>query len=1785
MANNVKKITYKIDTEFNVSDLNNLNSQLNQALSGLNLDVTLRKQMGNLKYISEALSDALAGGFEDPNNAKAIKKYAQQFATQMQKIDTTVSSKGNKERAAMSGFNNKTLMSTNKSFQNKIANSKNNKNIQNNKTFQSLTSNLSTGNYQGALENVNHLKKLVEENPNSWFKDVAEELKVFQKELQKGVDALEGYDNAAKGVEKVTEETKQGAVGLGKMSDQADRLNRELHQIGDNVKAFFGLNNAIQIFKTIVRDAFNTVKDLDAVMTETAVVTDFSVGDMWDKLPEYTAMANELGATTKGAYETATLYYQQGLQENEVMAMTAETMKMARIAGLDYATATEYMTAAVRGFNMELNETSATRVNDVYSELAAITASDTEQISVAMTKVASLANSANMEFENTAAFLAQIIETTQESPETAGTALKTIIARFSELKSNPALTQDSEGEELNYNKIDEALKSVGISMDAFMNGQEGLDQVFMRLSKKWDTLSKKQKRYIATTAAGSRQQSRFVALMQNYDRTLELTGAAHDSAGASAEQFGKTQESLEAKLNRLKNAWDQFTMGIANNDLIKLAVDSLTLLLETINKIIEVVSGGNGLVKSIISLGLGMGALYGGNLLVSGTLGDLAKNFLKITTSANKTTGAFNAFGSIFGTLKGTVEKGADKIGYFGLSLKLLEPQAWAMVAAIGALIAAFVAYDKLFKNDTRKLENTDFTGDINAEENKLNQVNKSQKRIQKYEITLTHLKQGTQEWTEQTQKINDEIDKLIKKYPEYAKYVSLKDGKKTLDLNGIKNQNKADSDKIVQDMLRTEYGAAEEAYRATMTSGNFKGTNAQSFREDAETMDETEFAQKYFLPSMTAEEFQAAKDQALAYNKAKRNYENNISYRASENTQDVTGDTTTKKGGQIVKDNLKETLSSNRDLSTEEAEKYAKSWIKAAKEVEGFHEKIQNSAKVLSTTKKGSDEYTAAIRDIQTQAKEVFGDNVSEKWVEDNIDNFKAFAEGGEDAEEALEKIDDSYREMNIKDLSEDFKLDEGITNELLDIGDSIGDLEVGATLDDTGFTAALNSMLANGQVTMSQLEQMFPEMNFEMQEVDAESVSVSGDTRTIKYKDPFTGEEVTETIDASIKANNNGKYTIPVINGGSVKTSKKTFGNASAGTTNPTKGTKGGSGGGSSKPKRWKNPYDKYYNLNEKINETLRKREKLEKQMERILDKRSATYKEFSKNINQQLANTQKEIQYQKQLAAGKKSQIKNLKNQKYETEDGKLKSFQKMGVTKYAQYDFKTNTLKIDWSAINKLSKSTNAKKVEKGAAVEEYIKYLEEYSKAYEEAIDKQEEALDIQRDIYKEMREGASSAMDLVRDALVDTYQQTIDNYSSLADEISETNSNILDSLQESIDLERQIRDNTKQEDEIANMEQRLAFLRRDTSGANDLEIQQLEKQLFDARESYGDTLVDQELEKLNKVNEEADKQRQRQIEIAQAQLNWAQQTGVLWEHVAGYLVGSPKALEELIKNTSEYKEANEIEQKNMLEEARNGSFKFQQYTSNESKIAKKLLNSDGTVTKKGTKSATITNQNGNKITLTSNGDGTYTNKSTGSVYSNILMDENGTITSADVKEKAKYYSKLKSKNYNDLSKSELKNLISFLKSAGFYSGKSTETYTDGVRDAVKKLQKAVGVKATGRWGPKTYAALKKSGKYKKYLTGGLADFTGPAWLDGSPSKPELVLNAQDTANFLALKEQLAMLNKAGGELGANTNYINVQIEVGELGSDYDVEQLASKIKREITKDSKYRNINTINWRR
>lgn len=401
-------------------------------------------------------------------------------------------------------------------------------------------------------------------------------------------EALEKMSVAFEAVGVEAEKASEHLDGVNDSVQTLTETDRQIVSLRNNMMQFFSLTSGWRLLQRAMREAHKTVKELDAAMTEIAVVSEYSLDQIWAMRQGYTDAATDMGAKTLDLINATKLYVQQGLDLQNAQKIGIETIKMARIANLDGAEATSLMTAAIRGFHMELTE--ANKVNDVYSVLAAKSAADTREIAVAMSKTASIASSAGSEFESMSAFLTQIIETTREAPETAGTAMKTIIARFQELKKPMDEIGEIDGEIVDANAIETALRSAGVALRDMKGEFRDFDDVIFELSGKWDELDLMTQRYIATMAAGSRQQSRFIALVSNHARLMELTGYATNSAGAAADQFAKTQESLQAKVNRLTNAMDQFWTNLADSSVIKGAIDSVTLFMNAINGIIKAFS-------------------------------------------------------------------------------------------------------------------------------------------------------------------------------------------------------------------------------------------------------------------------------------------------------------------------------------------------------------------------------------------------------------------------------------------------------------------------------------------------------------------------------------------------------------------------------------------------------------------------------------------------------------------------------------------------------------------------------------------------------------------------------------------------------------------------------------------------------------------------------------------------------------------------------------------------------------------------------------------------------------------------------------------------------------------------------------------------------------------------------------------------------------------------------------------------------------------------------------------
>ena len=487
-----------------------------------------------------------------------------------------------------------------------------------------------TGNKKGWVDAYQEATVAAQAYQNN-IESLERQIESLQVDLEQQQKTLQ--EEAAKGFEQAADAARDSGSAMLENGAAVRESEMALQGITAQVDSFLSratsiatVSGAFLLLKKAVRSAYEDVKELDAAMNSIAVVTDFTTQELWKQVDVYAELAQKMGVSLVGVYDVQKLYYQQGRDAADVAILTAETLKFARIAEMDYAEATDAMTVAINAFKLEASD--ASRVVDVYSQLAARAAVDQNELANAMSKVASMAASVGMSLETTSAFLAQIIESTRESAETSGTALKTVLARFGEVKKliDTGKTEGTtdEGEAVDVNKIDTALKAIGVRLTDEQGQMRALDQVLIETAQKWDSLDSMTQRYLATMAAGSRQQSRFIALMSDSERLVSLLGEAYNSAGAGEKQYEKTQESLETKLNNLHTAWTEFTTSIADSNLIKGAVDLLTQILNTANAITDAFGSLSGAVK----LAVGSFALFKVGQKGIGALKNQAVNIL-----------------------------------------------------------------------------------------------------------------------------------------------------------------------------------------------------------------------------------------------------------------------------------------------------------------------------------------------------------------------------------------------------------------------------------------------------------------------------------------------------------------------------------------------------------------------------------------------------------------------------------------------------------------------------------------------------------------------------------------------------------------------------------------------------------------------------------------------------------------------------------------------------------------------------------------------------------------------------------------------------------------------------------------------------------------------------------------------------------------------------------------------------------------------------------------------------
>lgn len=217
-------------------------------------------------------------------------------------------------------------------------------------------------------------------------------------------------------------------------------------------------------------------------------------------------------------------------------------------------------------------------------------------IADAMADAGAALEAAGNNFDESVALFTATNEVIQDYSKTA-TALRTIAARIRNTSGELAEMEiDVDGAAESITQLQQKIyKASGNKVNIFEDDNETFKstiQILRELSEVWNTLSDVDQAEITRLIAGTRQQSVFAAIMNNFDTVDKVIETSVNSTGSAVAENEKYLDSITGKLDLLKSSYEALSSSIINSDAYKFGIDLLRGVLDLLNEIASVSSGG-----------------------------------------------------------------------------------------------------------------------------------------------------------------------------------------------------------------------------------------------------------------------------------------------------------------------------------------------------------------------------------------------------------------------------------------------------------------------------------------------------------------------------------------------------------------------------------------------------------------------------------------------------------------------------------------------------------------------------------------------------------------------------------------------------------------------------------------------------------------------------------------------------------------------------------------------------------------------------------------------------------------------------------------------------------------------------------------------------------------------------------------------------------------------------------------------------------------------------------------
>ncbi len=503
---------------------------------------------------------------------------------------------------------------------------------------------------------------------------------------------------------------------------------------------------------------------------------------------------------------------------------------------------------------------------------------------------------------------------------------------------------------------------------------------------------------------------------------------------------------------------------------------------------------------------------------------------------------------------------------------------------------------------------------------------------------------------------------------------------------------------------------------------------------------------------------------------------------------------------------------------------------------------------------------------------------------------------------------------------------------------------------------------------------------------------------------------------------------------------------------------------------------------------------------------------------------------------------------------------------------------------------------------GQIIINWDKYVALQDKAAKGETTLKEKADDVY-DTYTKMFEDLQGYFDKTIDyykQVIKLQQEMVDNYISIqnevADAVKEIYQKILDTKLDAIDQEkeaieelRQAREQARKDQEnakaVSGLQTNLQRAMMDTSGTSDIAFLKAQKDIDEKLEEIAEDKYSRMLDDIVDRLEEEKDALQDEFDQMFDQLDW------LFSWIDADIMGNESAIYSILEQTDEWNQSSFLERQQKLDDWQTKFYSY--YDSvlandkgiygiyeNITNTKERISTLDANLTSKiGKESADIQStilkwQNNVNSAISSAVSAAASAAGSGGRYSGGSGGSGGTAISPGDASPVADNSNYKNNNTEPKSAFNVGDRVK-TKESGFMAAAHAYTWTGSAfkQNGTKYVNLAgpaidyftIGSKKY--WDGKWWYQINSSkdwypGTGLTYKKGGLADYTGPAWLDGTKQHPEAVLNALQTEHFIKFTNALDKLY-ANGNPTSSTSSVNIdsiEFKVDSMSSPEDGEK-------------------------